>query len=258
MLILVYLKIDLVTESGKTFYKMFSNMSANTNSDTLVGYGFRQLTAQEFTSYCSSSPSTPISLTQAPILDSSYDFTSLMSSPVAKLIYGAGCYYLDESSMSYSSWGVEVLSDSNTTHTHCVSYHLTEFAGGFVVLPDTIDFDNVWANASFTQNLTIYLTVIIVSCLYLILLVWCRYMDWKDGRKRAVFFLEDNSPYELYFYELIVFTGTRKNAATDSRVSFILAGSDGETGTRRLKPKDCKHKVLQRGSVNSFLMSVDK
>jgi len=95
---------------------------------------------------------------------------------------------------------------------------LTEFAGGMVVLPSSINFNNVWANASFTQNMTIYLTVIIVCSLYILMFVWCRYTDICDNRKRMVYLLKDNSPLEKYFYELIVFTGGRKDAGTTSKV----------------------------------------
>lgn len=194
-------------------------MSANTLSTTTVGYGFRQLTSNESDLYCKNyNQSTRLSLRQAPLLPDSYNFTQLITRPLSRLVYAAGCYYIDINSMAYSSWGVEVLSDSNTTHTHCVSTHLTEFAGGLIILPDAIDFNNVWANASFTQNLTIYLTVIIVCCLYILLIVWCRWMDWKDAKKRQIFLLSDNSPLDHYYYELIMFTGTRKDAGTESNV----------------------------------------
>ena len=49
--------------------------------------------------------------------------------------YASGCYYMDTKTNKWSSYGVEILSDSNLTHSHCVSSHLTTFAGGFIVLP---------------------------------------------------------------------------------------------------------------------------
>lgn len=237
-------------------YKLFSNISANVNKVTKVGYGFRQLTPTEYTSYCQGT--TAKSLSTVPVLDASYDFKSLLSNQVSVLAFGSGCYYIDESSMAYSSWGIEVLDDSNTTHIHCVSSHLTEFAGGLVVLPPSIDFDNVWANADFTKNMTIYLTVIIISALYILLILVCRYMDWQDNKRRCVYLLDDNYPMDTYFYELLVFTGGRRDAGTLSRVSFIMGGEDGETTTRKLKPRDAKTKTLQRGSVDSFVMSTSE
>jgi len=51
---------------------------------------------------------------------------------------------------------------------------LFSFAMGVFVLPNTIDFNYVFAAASFGDNLTIYITVIFSLLLYLILLFWAR------------------------------------------------------------------------------------
>lgn len=231
------------------------------NKVNKVGLGFRQLVDQEFSQYCSSySENQPITLSTALLLPSSIqNLTSVVSSPVSILVFASGCYFVDESIIEYSSWGVEILSDSNLTHSHCVSSHLTEFAGGLVVVPSTIDFNNVWANAgSFTRNMTIYLTVIIICSLYILLFVVCRYADWTDSKKRRIYFLQDNNMFDSYCYEIIVFTGNRRDAGTESNVYFIVAGSEGETSVRAMKPKSCKDQVLKRGSVNSFIMCVDR
>ena len=75
-------------------------------------------------------------------------------------IFLSSCYYTDPVSMTWLSDGLEILKDSNMTHAHCLTNHLTTFASGFIVVPDAIDFQNVWDNASFLQNPVIYLTVI--------------------------------------------------------------------------------------------------
>ena len=148
-------------------------------------------------------------------------------------IFTAGCYYLDTETNMWSSYGMEILSDTNLTHTHCQSNHLTTFAGGFVVLPPSIDFNYVWANASFLQNPVIYSTVIALICLYILLGIWSRWMDSKDDQKQGftVIFTEisefclDESTIKgakYYAYEMIVYTGSRPNAGTKSNVSFIL------------------------------------
>ena len=46
---------------------------------------------------------------------------------------------------------------------------------GVFVLPNTIDFNYVFAAASFDDNLTIYLTVIFSLLLYFVLLIWARF-----------------------------------------------------------------------------------
>ena len=142
-------------------------------------------------------------------------------------VYTSGCYYMDTLSLNWSSYGMEILPDSNLSHTHCLSNHLTTFAGGFIVLPNAIDFDQVWANASFLQNPVIYSTVIVLVCLYVLLAIWARYMDCKDGQKVGITVLGDSSGSKenKYIYEIIVLTGNRPNSGTKSKVAnlgFIL------------------------------------
>ena len=132
-------------------------------------------------------------------------------------IYSSGCYYMDTLTNKWSSFGMEILSDSNDTHVHCQSNHLTTFAGGFLVLPNAINFNYVWSHASFTQNPVIYSTVIAVVCIYIILAIWCRYNDCKDKEKCGIALLGDFDE-EKYFYEIVIFTGARLNAGTQSKV----------------------------------------
>ncbi len=63
-----------------------------------------------------------------------------------------------------------MLDDTNENFTHCISTHLTEFAGGFITLPPAIDFAYVFAHASFDQNPTIYCTIIVTLGLFV--LIW--------------------------------------------------------------------------------------
>ena len=43
-------------------------------------------------------------------------------------------------------------------------------------------------------------------------------MDVKDSKKLNVTALEDNSPHDSYFYEIITFTGMRPKSGTESKV----------------------------------------
>lgn len=108
---------------------------------------------------------------------------------------------------------------TNHYETQCFSSHLTTFAGGFLVLPDPIAWDYVFANADFSKNRTIYLTVICIVSIYLILLVYSRYKDKKDVEKLGVTPLSDNHRVDRYFYEIIVFTGHRLDSGTESKVN---------------------------------------
>jgi hypothetical protein len=147
-------------------------------------------------------------------------------------IFTAGCYYMNTQTNMWSSYGMEILSDTNLTHTHCQSNHLTTFAGGFVVLPPSIDFNYVWANASFLQNPVIYSTVLALICLYILMGIWSRWMDMKDDQKQGFtviftenceFCLDENKIGPKYYaYEMIVYTGSRPNAGTKSNVLLDL------------------------------------
>ncbi|UYV63030.1 hypothetical protein LAZ67_2002890 [Cordylochernes scorpioides] len=55
---------------------------------------------------------------------------------------------------------------------------------------------------------------------------------------------------------MIVFTGDKDAAATDSKVQFILSGDDDETQVRTLA--DDKRPLFRRGAADSFVMSVPR
>lgn len=133
-------------------------------------------------------------------------------------IFAAGCYYLNEEKNEWSSLGMEILADTNLTHTHCVSSHLSTFAGGFIVLPNAISFDYVWSNASPIQNPTVYLTVIALICIYVLGCILAWRMDKSDEKKLNVVLLNTSNERNGYFYEIVIFTGSRPGAGTDSKV----------------------------------------
>ena len=76
-------------------------------------------------------------------------------------------------------------------------------------MPPTINFDYVWANADFMRNPTIYATVIVCVCLFILLAVFARIMDIRDNNRLGLNLLPDNEPNNSYCYEIIVFTGNR-------------------------------------------------
>lgn len=217
-------------DSNELFHSLFANISSNRQLSNYVGIGVRELTDNEQTLYCLNST---YRKNQPPILYSDL-FKLQLTSNFSIRTFTSGCYYLNNQTGLYSSYGVDVLSRTNSTFTACTSSHLTSFAGGFDVLPAKIDFSYVFANASFDRNKTIYLTAIIVVCLYLLLIPWTRFMDWYDQRKSSVHVLADNCPEHLYFYEIIVFTGGRHHSGTESRVFLNLVGQESETFNRQL------------------------
>ena len=208
-------------------------------------FGLRELTPNESINVCSNST------ISVPIINSRHNFTSNYKLRT----YTSGCYYLDTDGQ-WQSDGLRVGSQTNHNRTQCFSTHLTTFAGGFNVLPEPVNWQYVFANADFMKNKTIYSTVICISAIYLILLVFARHKDKKDIEKLGVTPLLDNHSEDRYYYQLIVFTGRRKNAGTKSRVQFILSGDHDETHVRTLA--DSKRTILQRGGIDAFVVAVPK
>jgi hypothetical protein len=186
---------DLQTENNESFYTLFANMSKTFNFTGFIGIGIKQLSTSEFINYCiiNKSSNTYSIDNQNPV-----QFTDNISVRV----FLSGCYYINKTTGLYSSYGMEVLSTSNTTHTQCISNHLTEFASGWIVLPNNINFNYVWSNASFTQNMTIYITVILACTIYFILLIWTLTNDRNDMIKLEIKSFASNKKYDNYFYEI--------------------------------------------------------
>lgn len=212
----IYWVNDNITGTNDTFYSIFRNMSWVNGYKGMIGYGIRELTASEQSSYCGVSnasfiPDTP------PVYPDSLNSTRFRRSFRIKT-YTSGCYYYNTNTGKWSNIGMEIFADTNLFMTHCLTNHLTQFAGGLVVVPSKIDFTYFVENASPAKNPTIYSVVLVAICVYLIFLAWAYRADVLDDRRLGVNVLPDNMFGDIYSYEVVVFTGNRHEAATDSKV----------------------------------------
>ncbi|UJR16862.1 hypothetical protein I4U23_003760 [Adineta vaga] len=226
--------------TNESIYRYFLDNQQTVNHHALV-IGLRELDSNI---YCLNS-----SLNQPPITNEMYNFTS----DYELRAYTSGCYYLDENNQ-WKSDGLIVGSLTNHYQTQCFSKHLTKFTGSFNVLPQPINWSYVFANADFARNKTIYLTVICVLVIYIIFLIYARHYDKKDIEKLGVTPLPDNHSSDEYFYQIIVFTGQRKDAGTKSNVCFMLHGNEDQTPIRTFA--DPHRRILQRGGIDAFIMAV--
>jgi hypothetical protein len=261
----VYCSNDTTTQNDEQFFLLFANMSTVNGRTGFVGLAFRELTQNEMSKYCTSTKNANRTLlTSPPILDShspSANSSSSNSSNCKAIrndlqlrIFQSGCYYMDTTTGSYKSDGTEVLKDTNIYVTHCEVRHCTEFAGGFIVLPAPINFEDVFANASITQNPIIYATVFTIIGLYVCLAVLCRLMDMRDNMKKGVTMLNEDRLENLY--EVVVFTGNRKDASTESGVHLIINGENTDSHIVRLY--DTHRKLFRRGGVDTFIISTQE
>ena len=246
-------------------YLFFMSPSEMGNYRGNIGVGIRELNNDELSLYCSNLKSKPV---QPPYSNTVTDLE--FTSDFYYHGYSSGCYYIDLVTGKWSSYGLELNAD-DISYTHCKSNHLTTFAVGLDIFPSSIDFKYVSENSSFEKNKTIYLTVLILFVIYILFSIWGRWMDKQDLLKIGVTPLIDNNPIDDYFYEIIVFTGNRVNAGTDSKVNilekrnkifqfkpstkvrFKLFGDDSISEIRIME--DNKRKPFRRGGVDSFIMA---
>ncbi|CAF4412843.1 unnamed protein product, partial [Adineta steineri] len=71
--------------------------------------------------------------------------------------------------------------------------------------------------------------MIFTSIIYIILIIYARFKDKKDVEKLGVTPLVDNNKSDHYYYQILVFTGQRTNAGTESKVYFVLSGDNDQT-----------------------------
>jgi hypothetical protein len=231
--------------TNESIYTYFLNNQHTLGHQSFV-FGLRELDSIEIIDACSNS-----SIKNPPLTNQRYNFTSNYELRT----YTSGCYYLDENNQ-WQSDGLIVGPLTNHYQTQCFSTHLTTFAGGFVVLPEAVNWKYVLTNADFMRNKLIYLTIIHVSIIYLILIIYARWNDKKDVEKLGVTPLPDNHESDKYFYQILVFTGQRKDAGTKSKVHFILTGDKDDTPVRTFA--DPHRQILQRGGIDAFIMAVPK
>jgi hypothetical protein len=231
--------------SNESIYTYFIDNQQTSGHQSVV-FGLRELNSTEMIEFCSNT-----SMTNPPMINERFNFTSNYQLRV----YTSGCYYLD-SNNQWKSDGLQVGPLTNHYQTQCYSTHLTTFASGFVVLPVPINWNYVFAHANFLQNKTIYLTIICVCIICLILMIYARFKDKKDLEKLGVTPLPDNHRFDHYYYQILVFTGQRKDAGTKSRVHFILSGNKDETPIRTFS--DPHRSIFQRGGIDAFILIVPK
>jgi hypothetical protein len=231
----LYCPSDTSTQLGDTFFLFFANQTRVNKFTGNVNIAVRELTSSELSIYCPGNVNS-YNATTPPILTSYSSSSSGSSSSngtsnstgggggckaitndLNLRVFLSGCYYLDPITAAYTSDGTVVQPDTTLVSTHCLVYHCTDFAGGFVVAPTAINFDKVFSSeASIANNPTLYATVFTIIGLYVILAVMCRYLDYRDNKKKGVTMMNEGRTENLY--EVIVFTGSRKSASTESNV----------------------------------------
>ena len=167
----------------------------------------------------------------------------------------SGCYFFDKLDKTWKGHGLEII-ESTPSAVTCASIHMTSFGVGFLPTPNAIDFEYIFANLGFSDNLSIYVVLAVVTTVIVLMLIWAHFMDGRDLIKRGVFPLPDNKVKEKYLYEITIKTGPDKDASCDSNKRFVVSGEYGDTEVRVLPSANSF--LYRRFSTNQFVMAVPK
>ena len=130
-----------------------------TASHRSIVFGIRELNATEASRWCTRQ-STQV---DPPRSDQPFQFTDNYE----LRLYTSGCFYLD-ADHRWRSDGLLVGPRTNLSHTQCFSTHLTTFAGGFIVLPEPISWNYMFAEADHKSDHTAYLATLCAVIVYLV------------------------------------------------------------------------------------------
>nr|DBA16985.1 TPA: hypothetical protein GDO54_002506 [Pyxicephalus adspersus] len=173
---------------------------------------------------------------------------------VSVTCFTSQCVFWDEINQSWNNTGCHVGPKTTPHSTQCLCNHLTFFGSSFIVMPNAVDVSKtIELFATFVDNPVVVTTVGCIAAVYILVLIWARRKDIQDNAKVKVVALEDNDAFAEYRYLVTVFTGHRRGAATTSRVTITLYGSDGESEPHHLCDPDGA--VFERGGSDVFLLT---
>ncbi|MEE6499912.1 hypothetical protein FKM82_003634 [Ascaphus truei] len=182
------------------------------------------------------------------------DVGSRCNMTLAVTCFTSQCVYWDEVTHSWNNTGCHVGPNTTPSSTQCLCTHLTFFGSSFIVMPNVIDVSRTAELfATFVDNPVVVTTVGCIAVLYVLVLIWARRKDIQDNAKVKIIALEDNDPFAQYRYLITVFTGHRRGAATTSKVTVTLYGSEGESEPHHLCDPDGPG--FERGGANVFLIT---
>ncbi|PVD38502.1 hypothetical protein C0Q70_01117 [Pomacea canaliculata] len=162
------------------------------------------------------------------------------------------CRVWDEENRKWSpACKISDLSSLEKTVCECENPPGMTFASSFLVPPTTIDFRLAFSKFD-VNNAWVYGTMIGLLLVWVLGVLWARRQDKADRERWQVGFLTDNVVGSSYFYLLTVHTGLKRGSGTKSNISFVITGSQTDSGVRGLT--DGK-RSLATGSVMSYIMA---
>ena len=160
---------SLLCPSSEGVYTHFLDNLKTAGHQSVI-FGMRQLNTTEADRGCIN----PSGSTDPPRSDQPFRFTDNYQ----LRLYTFGCFYLD-ADHRWRSDGLQVGPLTNLTHTQCLSTHLTTFASGFLLLPEPINWNYAFTNATANRDQVAYLMVVGASIFCLLLMIIDCFRDKK-------------------------------------------------------------------------------
>ncbi|XP_061185531.1 polycystin-1-like protein 1 [Saccostrea echinata] len=170
-------------------------------------------------------------------------------------IWHTQCLYWQEDETHWSHDGCWT-TDKSTYHvTHCRCNHLSTFGAFFGDTAPVLTLIPVETFFEANKNSVCITILVMALVVYCILMVVCHKMDQHDARKGGILYLRDNAVSDQQKYEIIVETGFRRGAGTTAKISIILHGEEGMSGTRELISDDDRP-MFERNSRDKFILTL--
>ncbi|CAD5126862.1 DgyrCDS14890 [Dimorphilus gyrociliatus] len=147
--------------------------------------------------------------------------------------------------------------ETTASKTKFTSNLFGSLGAGLEMAPNLIDFRTVFNDFStkLANNAAVFGTICSLLILFILLALPVRRMDKRDTLLWTPLPLLDNCKEDQYVYEVHVYTGSRKDCGTKSKVCLTCYGSDCNTGNRILSSsKEETSNFFREGSTRSFIM----
>ncbi|CAC5421272.1 PKD1L2 [Mytilus coruscus] len=166
------------------------------------------------------------------------------------------CRYWNNTSGSWSSGGFKVSPVSSSNKLECEVDHLTDFAGGYFVLPNIVDpIQDALLFLTFFDNPVVVSVVILVWLLYFVGLFLARQKDRRDRHLDGIVTPCSSDPSEPFKYLMCIVTGWRYDARTTANVSCYIKGKHGHTARHCLTRSSSPQVLFTTGAEDWFLIT---
>ncbi|XP_071135415.1 uncharacterized protein [Mytilus edulis] len=166
------------------------------------------------------------------------------------------CRYWNHTSGSWITGGFKVSPVSSSKNLECEVDHLTDFAGGYFVLPNIVDpIKDALLFLTFFDNPVVVSVVVLVWFIYFVALYLARQKDRQDRHLDGIVTPCSSDPSEPFKYLMCIVTGWRYDARTTANVACYIKGKHGHTARQCLTRTSSPQVLFSTGAEDWFLIT---